>query len=132
MSLWCLDSTPLLLGNDLSQLDPFTLSLLENDEVLAVNQDALGDQTVTVARDDNWRVLARNMEDGSKAVGLFNLNGDSAATVTVKWSDLKISGKHVVRDLWRQKDLGQFDGQFEAAVAPHGVVLVKIREAAAR
>ena len=131
-SLWCLDSAPLLLGNDLSSLDPFTLSLLENDEVIAVNQDALGDQAVTVARDGDTRVCARKMEDGSKAVGLFNLSSNGVVTVTVRWSDLNISGKHVVRDLWRQKDLGRFDAQFEATVAPHGVVLVRIQKAAAR
>lgn len=40
--MWSLLSAPLLIGCDLEKLDPFTLSLLTNDEVLAVNQDALG------------------------------------------------------------------------------------------
>ncbi len=42
LSLWCLLSAPLLIGCDLERLDPFTLNLLTNDEVLAVDQDALG------------------------------------------------------------------------------------------
>jgi alpha-galactosidase len=50
-----------------------------------------------------------------------------AGKYSVKFSDLGITGSQIVRDLWRQKDLGQFDGQFEADVPRHGVVLVRIR-----
>ncbi len=74
-------------------------------------------------------VSPRSSEDGRKAVGLFNL-GESEAVVTVKWSDLGLTGRYIVRDLWRQKDLGPFDGQFSAPVGRHGVVLVSIRPVA--
>ena len=125
ITLWCLLAAPLLLGCDLEKLDDFTLNLLANDEVVAVNQDALGKQAICVAREDDSRVYAKDLEDGSKAVGLFNV-GETNATVTVKWSDLKVSGKLPVRDLWRQRDLGQVDGQFQLQVAPHGAEMVKI------
>jgi len=129
ISLWCLWSAPLLLGCPLDKLDDFTLNLLTNDEVLEVNQDPLGKQAKTVTETEDTEVLAKDMEDGSKAVGLFNLAvGDNK--VKVKWSELGIKGKQVVRDLWRQKDLGTFDGSFEAKVPEHGVVLVKITPAA--
>ena len=49
--------------------------------------------------------------------------------MTAKWSDLGLAGKQIVRDLWRQKDLGTFEGQFSAAVGRHGVVLVRLRPA---
>jgi alpha-galactosidase len=127
ITLWCLLSAPLLLGCDLDQLDDFTLNLLTNDEVLAVNQDALGKQALTVSKDGDLRVYAKDLEDGSKAVGLFNL-GETNAIVTANWPDLKLSGKLLVRDLWRQKDLGKFAGKFELSVAPHGAELVKIRK----
>lgn len=126
ITVWCLASAPLLLGNDLSELNEFTLNLLENDEVLAVNQDSLGKQATTIAKDGDLRVMAKDLEDGSKAVGLFNTGSNGVATVTVKWSDLKISGKQTVRDLWRQTDLGKFDKGFSVAVAPHGAEMVKI------
>jgi len=126
ISIWCLLSAPLLLGCDMERLDEFTLNLLTNDEVLAVGQDPLGKQATCVSTEGDLRVYAKDLEDGSNAVGLFNL-GDKEATVTAKWSDLKLSGKLNVRDLWRQKDLGQFDGQFQATVAPHGAELVKIQ-----
>ena len=128
ISLWCLLSAPLLLGCDLDQLDDFMLNLLTNDEVLAVNQDALGKQALCVAGNGDLRVYAKDLEDGSKAVGLFNLGTDAAA-VTVKGSDLHLSGRRSVRDLWRQKDLGAFEAQFQLPVAAHGAELVKITPA---
>ncbi|HEY4414723.1 MAG TPA: putative Ig domain-containing protein [Verrucomicrobiae bacterium] len=126
VTLWCLLCAPLLLANDLAHMDAFTLNLLENDEVLAVSQDSLGDQAVMVAQADNVKVYAKTLEDGSKAVGFFNTGTNGTLTVTVKWSDLKISGNQTVRDLWRQKDLGKFKGQFSLPVAPHSAELLKI------
>jgi len=66
------------------------------------------------------------MEDGTKAVGLFNL-GEEESTVTLPWLSLGLSGKHAVRDLWRQQDLGKVSGQFTARVPRHGVVLVRVK-----
>lgn len=126
ITLWCLVNSPLLLGCDLEKLDVFTLNLLTNDEVLAVNQDSLGRQALKVSQQDNLRIYAKPLEDGSTAVGLFNL-GDKDAAVTATWSDLNLSGKRTVRDLWRQKDLGQFEGQFQMTVAPHGAELIKLK-----
>jgi alpha-galactosidase len=125
ISLWCLLSAPLLIGCDLEKLDTFTLSLLSNDEVLAVDQDALGKQAVRVAGENGSDVFAKPLEDGSLAVGLFN-RGANNATVTANFSDLKLSGKQTVRDLWRQKDIRVFTDKFEASVASHGVVLVRL------
>jgi alpha-galactosidase len=126
ISLWCLLASPLLIGCDMTQLDDFTLGLLTNDEVLEVNQDALGRQAARVAKEEQLEVWAKEMEDGSKAVGLFN-RGDDEATVTAKWSDLGLSGKKRVRDLWRQKDIGTFENEFHATIPHHGVVLVRIK-----
>ena len=128
MSLWALLSSPLLIGCDMSQLDDFTKSLLSNDEVLDVNQDPLGKPAGRISMNGTVQVWARSLEDGSKAVGLFNL-GDQPASVSVSWQELGIKGPQIVRDLWRQKDLGSFAEKFEATVPSHGVVLVKIRPA---
>jgi alpha-galactosidase len=134
MSAWCLLSVPLLLGCDMTKLDDFTLGLLTNDEVIAVNQDPLGKQAVVVRGERDagnfvTGVLAKEMADGSHALGLFNTKDGESTTVTVKWSDLNINGKQVVRDLWRQKDIGEFDGEFTTEVPAHGVVMVKISPA---
>jgi alpha-galactosidase len=125
ISLWCLLCSPLLLGCDLRNMDAFTVSLLTNDEVLAVNQDALGQQARPVGDAGSLDVWAKKMEDGSLAAGLFN-RGPVAKVVTASWSDMGLSGPMRVRDLWRQKDLGIFDGKFEAEIPRHGVVLVRL------
>ena len=125
ISLWCLLASPLLIGCDMTKLDDFTVGLLANDEVLEVNQDPLGQQAARIGRNGRTEVWAKHMEDGSVAVGLFN-RGPVSERVTAKWSALGLSGKHRVRDLWRQQDIGVFENQFEAAVPRHGVVLIRV------
>ena len=126
ISLWCMLSAPLLIGCDMSQLDEFTISLLSNDEVLAVDQDPLGRQATRIWQNGDLEIWAKDMEDGSKVAGLFN-RGESPTGIEVEWSQLGISGQHRVRDLWRQTDLGNFSNSFGATVPRHGVVLVRIR-----
>jgi alpha-galactosidase len=129
ISLWCLLAGPLIIGCDLDQLDPFTYGLLSNDEVLDVDQDSLGKQATEVSSTSpdqgDLHVYAKPLDDGSWAVGLFNL-GATQTQVTVKWTDLGLSGRQMVRDLWRQKDVGTFDDQFSSPVPSHGVVLVRV------
>jgi alpha-galactosidase len=125
ITLWSLLASPLLIGCDMTRLDDFTLSLLTNDEVLDVNQDPLGRQARRVVKAGDLEVWMKEMEDGSKAVGLFNL-GPREAKVTVRWSDIGIAGSHVVRDLWRQKDVGTFGEDFSAPVARHGAMLLRV------
>jgi alpha-galactosidase len=125
ISIWCLLSAPLLLGCDLQKMDAFTLSLLSNDEVLALDQDALGKQATCVAVNGSVYVYSKDLEGGSKAVGLFNL-GSTNATAKVLWSDLKLSGKRMVRDLWRQQDIGRFDDEYAVTIPSHGVVLIRL------
>ena len=177
ISLWCLLAAPLLIGCDMEHVDPFTLSLLSNDEVLDIDQDVLGKQATrvggpaftppaapprgrgrrgnaapTVAANGapaapvpapppapaapvsadnpggNGLVYARPLADGTLAVGLFNV-GPGEEKVTASWKDLGVDGKRVVRDLWRQQDLGSFEGEFTATVPSHGVVLIKVSPA---
>lgn len=126
VSLWCLVAAPLIFSGDITRLDPFTLSLLTNDEVLDVDQDPLGRPGRRVLQEDELEVWAKPMEDHTIAVGLFN-RGESASQVTATWAVLGLQGKQVVRDLWRQKDLGTFKDQFSAQVPRHGVVLIRLR-----
>ncbi|HEY5911389.1 MAG TPA: NPCBM/NEW2 domain-containing protein [Verrucomicrobiae bacterium] len=126
VSLWCLVAAPLIFSGDMTRLDEFTLGLLTNDEVLDVDQDPLGKPGRRATLDEDLEVWAKDMEDGTKAVGLFN-RGECETVMTAKWADLQIKGPRIVRDLWRQKDLGKFDGEFKASVPRHGVVLVRLR-----
>jgi alpha-galactosidase len=126
VSLWCLLAAPLIFSGDVTRMDDFTLSLLTNDEVLDVDQDPLGKPGRRVAIDEDREVWVKDLEDGSKAVGLFN-RGEAEAEVIARWPELSLTGKQIVRDLWRQKDLGTCEREFTAQVPRHGVVLVRLR-----
>ena len=125
VSLWSLLSAPLLIGCDLSKLDDFTLNLLTNDEVIAVDQDPLGKQAQQVLKTDTHQVWMKELEDGSWAIGIFNVS-DKDDVVRFYWNNLRLSGGFKVRDLWRQKDIGNFSSMFSAKVAAHGVNLIRI------
>ena len=125
MSLWSLMAAPLIYSGDMSKLDEFTINVLCNPEVIEVNQDPLGECGLVIKKGATCFLMVKNLADGSKAVGLFN-RGKSAAEVVADWSELQLSGKQAVRDLWRQKKLGKFKQQFSASVPAQGVVMVKI------
>jgi alpha-galactosidase len=125
VSLWCLLAAPLIFSGDITRMDDFTLSLLTNDEVIELDQDPIGKAARRVSRVKDLEVWVKDMEDGSKAVGLFNRSGHESQ-VSACWSDLKINGKQKLRDLWRQKDMGIFENQFTADVPSHGVILIRL------
>jgi len=127
MSLWCLLSAPLVLGCDLAKLDPFTVSLLSNDEVIAVDQDPLGKPATRVFGDYFHEVWMRPLADGSYAVGIFNL-APGTFTQSVSLSDLGLTGDYTVRDLWRQRDLGTFGSAFSTSIPGHGVCLIRLQK----
>ena len=143
ISLWSLLAAPLLIGCDLSRMDEFTLNLLTNDEVIDINQDPLGKQAYRIYSGEGKEIWAKEMEDGSRAVGLFFTDNRERKTpadyfdwalsektgIGFNASDIGITGKFRVRDVWRQKDLGEFDTHFETEVPYHGVVLLNVRQA---
>jgi len=124
ISLWALAPSPLMLGNNLPDTDEWTLSLLTNDEVLAVNQDALGSPGRRVTKTKGTEIWVKALNDGSKAIGLFNRT--SAATeVELSWTDAGLTGRHTLRDLWAHKDLGAFKTKYSVQVPAHGAVLLR-------
>ena len=125
MSLWSLLAAPLIYSGDMSKLDEFTLNILCNPEVIEVNQDPLGKCGEVINHNKECFLMVKELADGSKAVGLFN-RGKNPADVSADWSELKLSGEHNVRDIWREKDLGPSIGSFSALVPAQGVVMVRI------
>ncbi len=135
ITLWALLAAPMLLGCDLTQLDDFTLRLMCNDEMLAVDQDPLGRQAhcVRQTRETDRQgqttahhaVYERRLSDGDLAVGLFNL-GRSPAVIETTWAELRVQGSRKVRDIWANKDLGRFSRKFSIGVPAHGAQFVRI------
>lgn len=126
ISLWCLLSAPLILGCDLTHLDPFTLGLLTNDEVLAINQDELGAQAVRIGTNGAVDFYLKPLADGSFAFGAFN-RGETASTVNLKkYHMMGLPEKAKARDLWRQKDLEGFGEGTVLTIPAGGVVLLRV------
>lgn len=123
MSLWALAPSPLMLGNNLPDTDDWTLSLLTNDEVIAINQDPLGASARRVAQSQGTEVWVKKLKHGNTAIGLFNRT-PAAAQVELDWNAAGLSGKQKLRDLWLHKNLGKFKGKYVAEIPSHGAVLL--------
>lgn len=128
ITLWSLLASPLLIGCDMSDMDDFTLRLLTNTEVLAVNQDPLGQQAQRISQAGDLEVWARPLSDGTWAVGLFN-RGRGMAGVTVTWKSLGLEGPQHVRNLWALEDEGLFEDSYTVGVARHGAIMIKVSPA---
>jgi alpha-galactosidase len=129
ISLWCLLSAPLLIGCDMTRLDDFTLNLLCNDEVLALDQDALGKSATCVLKDGDVRIFEKELEDGGRALGFFNLGSEPVNLDFNRLVQIGFNGTQHVRDLWRQKNLTDVDaanGVLPMTIPAHGVVLYKL------
>jgi alpha-galactosidase len=130
MAMWCLMAAPLIFSGDMAHLDPFTLNVLCNAELIDVDQDPLGRQAAIVR--ETWRelVLSKELDGGARAVGLFNL-GERPAKLAVSWKELGLAGPRRVRDLWRQVDLESGADGVSTTVPRHGVAALRIAPAPA-
>jgi alpha-galactosidase len=139
VSIYSLLAAPLLIGCPLEQLDSFTLNLLTNSEVLEINQDPLGKPGRLAVEEDGFQIWVRPMTDGSFAVGLFNTgNYGSTPQSYFRWGNEQprrlsfsfekagLSGSWKLRDVWRQKDLGEFTGEYQMQIPYHGVQLLRM------
>jgi alpha-galactosidase len=127
ITLWSLLAAPLIIGCDLTKIDPFTKALLTNHDVVEVDQDPLGKAATRRKQTEDIEVWARPLWDGTYAVGLFN-RGYERSNIRVDWKDLdaRLSGRQPVRDLWQRRDVGMFDRGYSASVPAHGAVFVKV------
>jgi len=128
ISLWSLFSAPLLIGCDMEKLDDFTLNLLTNDEVIDINQDPLGNQATCIQTIGDLRIYVKELEDGSRAVGFCNFGTDIIDFSYTDFEKLGMNGSFKVRDLWRQKEIGNIEtktSKLALKVPVHGVLLYK-------
>lgn len=124
-SLWAILAAPLIAGNDVRNLSDETKAILLNKDVIAVDQDPMGVEGNRISKDGDHEVWARPLAKGAYAIGLFN-RGSDPATMVVKWSDIKLSGKLTVRDLWAHSDLGKIASQYSTQVPAHGVAMIRV------
>jgi len=127
-SLWAIFAAPLIAGNDLRNMRPEIRDILTNKEVIAINQDPLGSQGRRVSKDGDREVWVKQLQDGSRAVILFN-RGATEQNILATWEAIGYPA-HLsasVRDLWQHKDVGKITGKFSVSVPSHGVVMVTVK-----
>ena len=135
MTLWSIARSPLILGADLTKLDDFTLSLISNDEVIAVDQHSRGGRQL-FSHDGLIAWMADAPGSTAKYLAVFNTRDKSTqpadeagAKVPVNIAELSFAGPCRVRDLWQTKDLGEFTGEFAPEIPSHGAGLFRVSPA---
>jgi alpha-galactosidase len=128
ISLWSIAQAPLMFGGDLPSNDDFTLSLISNDEVLAVDQRGAHGGAFAEGGDSVvW--TADGPGANEKYVAVFNVGEAGPIDVRVAWAALKLPERCVVRDLWTRKDIGAIPGGYTFRAGPHGSGIYKITAA---
>lgn len=122
ISLWALLGAPLLIGCDLTQLDPFTFNLLTNTEIIDINQDPMGIQGKTIFSQDHQRIIAKPLTGGRIAIGLFNL-APFEQEMDFSFPALGDAPNNTIRDPWKRETIGN-DASFSTIVPPHGCRIV--------
>ena len=128
-AIWCIMSSPLLIGCDLTKLKPATLALLTNRDLIAINQDPLGLQAYVVQHDQSagTYVLVKdilNRNSTTRAVALYNPT-DSVRTVSISLSDLQLGGNVKAKDLFNSH-LSTLNSQLSTELPPHGCAIYRL------
>jgi alpha-galactosidase len=126
-SLWAEMAAPLIASTSVSSLSSAALSIYENRNVIAVDQDPLGVQGVPVSRAGGLWVLTKPLQNGDRAVVLFNsTNTASAITTTAAAVGLRPARAYHLQDLWGD-GVTETGGRIGAFVPEHGVVMYRVR-----
>lgn len=126
ISCWMMRPSPILIDCDPTKLDDAMLSLLCNEEIIAVNQDVLGKPAISIFRNDTWDIQLKPLADNSYALAFFNLGDVPAIAPAVNLTYFGMPERCQVRDLWRRQDLGQFGSDAIVGVAPHCAKVYKV------
>jgi hypothetical protein len=128
MTLWAMLPSPLMFGGNPARLasDEWTRALLTNEEVLAVNQDALGahGRRTGVNGGEIW---VRELSNGRKAVAFFN-RGNGNLEMSMTFTELGIDAAWSVRDLWRRMDVEASGDELSVSVPGGGASMYTLYE----
>lgn len=126
--MWCIMSSPLLIGCDLTTISDSVLNLLTNPELIALNQDPLGLQAYVVQHEKGGYVFVKDIEKKRgivRAVALYNPT-DAACSFDVPLSVIELEGKCRIRDLVKRKDEVSTDKSICFDVPAHGVKILRV------
>lgn len=126
--MWCIMSSPLLIGCDLTTVPEASLELLTNEELIALNQDPLGLQAYIVQHERDGYVLVKDIEQKRgkvRAVALYNPS-DNECQFEVPVNILEFEGAVKVCDLVKRKDEGRVKEVIKYSVPAHGVKILRV------
>ena len=120
--MWCIMSSPLLIGCDLNDIKGNALTLMQNEELIALNQNNLGLQAYVADKVNGCYILVKDIETlygNKRAVAIYNPNNQKK-TVDVNFSKLDLAGNIMVRDLFERQDIGVHSETMRVSVPAHG------------
>jgi alpha-galactosidase len=124
VTLWCMFRSPLMIGGELPSADAWTLSLLTNPEVIAVDQHST-ENHIVINSEKTVVWAAQSTRGNATYLAIFNLS-ESGSSLQYAWKDLGLpSREYTRRDLWEHKDLGTA-GSLSVTLPSHGSVLYKV------
>jgi len=137
-SLWAMWAAPLLVATDVRRMSDEKRAIIMNEEVIAVNQDALAHAADRLRNDSatGEQLWARPLANGDQAVLLFhNCHPHGPPrNLSVSWVDLgwPPDTRRAVRDLWAREDRGIFTTEYVAVDVPcRDVAMLRISDVAA-
>lgn len=126
--LWCMMSSPLLIGCNLEKISEASLQLLKNKELLALNQDPLGLQAYVVQHVNEGYVLVKDIEQKRgtvRAVALYNPS-DTVCAFAVPLACLEFDGTVRIRDLVKHRELGKVKDTLKQEIPPHSAMILRM------
>ncbi|MFB4268348.1 NPCBM/NEW2 domain-containing protein [Nonomuraea sp. GTA35] len=118
-TLWAVGAAPLILQADPAKAPP---AIVANPKVIAVDQDPLGAHGTFVRTDGWYHVLAKPLENGDRAIVLFN-ESDRAATISTSLG----RSRYRVENLWTGA-VASSNGELAAQVPAHAALLYRVSE----
>ena len=125
--IWCIMSSPLLLGCDIEYIPEETMKIITNPELIAINQDRLGLQAHVVQHVGETYVFAKDILEkwgNTRAVALYN-PADTSMRFTLTPEEIEMTGTLTVRDLNLNADLGECSS-IEMTLPPHSAKILKV------
>lgn len=132
--MWCMLSTPLLIGADITSLDQKTLDLLKNEELIALNQDeaSLAAYVIKhIKEGDNllgeiWLKNLGEKNSREKAIAFLNRSNEPLK-IDFNLEEAGLLGNiEKVRDLIKHEDLNP-EKEITVNLEPHQTKVFRIR-----